>query len=91
MDKKTEKDLRAEFAESHQWDFNPLKRTILSLFEKELNNSVYKTLSPCDIYNIVKMAFTKDNLLERGGEKVLEKLQQASSTNDAIMILGDFL
>ena len=89
-------DLREEHKEAIEWDFNPLKKAILSLLEGSLNNESYRKLTKEMVIEEVQKMFELRGLLESGrtnvsAQRLIRKLEKQKTRDDVIIALGDCL
>lgn len=85
-----------EKKEALEWDLNPVKSTILHLFETDLAEGNYRRLSKDEIVKLVKESFERKGLCNEGKEsrpaaRVIKAISKARSRDDAVLALGDYL
>lgn len=85
-----------ERKEALEWDLNPVKKAILILFENELREENYRTLSRDEVIQITERTFKRRGLFEVGKEsrsamRVLAKMKKSKTHDEAMIVLGEYL
>lgn len=88
-------DLKKEEEEANEWDTNPVKLAIQKALQGPLNNENYRRKNPQQIAEDLKTAFDQEKNIKAQHilvmKRLLRKVARSKSTQEAIMIIGEYL
>ena len=85
-----------EHMEAEEWDVNPIKKTMQTLFGSSLSEANYKKLTVDQIGAVLDESFRKDHIYEnpsyrQQAKRLVKKVRACTDVSKAVLILGDYL